>query len=491
MYKKNPSGWKKHIDFIILDLLCLEAAFFLAYFLRHHSFELYQISYYRELAVVMALLNVVTMFLLATMSGVMKRGYFQEFKITLYHVMVVLMMTCVYLYIIKSGESYSRIVIGYTAIFYLLFSYITRLGWRYYLNRYHKSANSQSLMVVTTRKQAARLLEEILKHNYEHYHICSVVYLDEEETDYGVDHKEQAETILNLPVIKGMKAAITYANREWVDEVLFLTNLKTDETAELMSKFRQMGITVHLRMYYSSNLIPEQYIEKLNGMTVLTSSTRYVTQRQLFIKRCMDLAGGLVGSVLAILILLILGPIIKIQSPGPILFKQVRVGRGGKKFTMYKLRSMYLDAEERKAELMKAHADRDTRMFKLEFDPRIIGCKMLPDGSIKKGIGNFIRDYSLDEFPQFFNVLKGDMSLVGTRPPTVDEWEQYELHHRSRLAIKPGITGKWQVSGRSNISDFEEVVKLDQEYIQEWNIGQDIKLILLTVLSVIRKDGAM
>lgn len=98
---------------------------------------------------------------------------------------------------------------------------------------------------------------------------------------------------------------------------------------------------------------------------------------------------------------------------------------------------------------------------------------------------------SLDEFPQFFNVLKGDMSLVGTRPPTVDEWEQYELHHRSRLMIKPGITGKWQVSGRSNITDFEEVVKLDQEYIQEWNIGQDIKLILKTILSVVRKDGAM
>lgn len=114
-------------------------------------------------------------------------------------------------------------------------------------------------------------------------------------------------------------------------------------------------------------------------------------------------------------------------------------------------------------------------MFKLDFDPRIIGCRQLPDGTVKKGIGNFIRDWSFDEFPQFWNVLKGDMSLVGTRPPTEDEWVRYELHHRSRLAIKPGITGMWQVSGRSNITDFEKVVELDRYYILNWSLGLDVK----------------
>ena len=119
-------------------------------------------------------------------------------------------------------------------------------------------------------------------------------------------------------------------------------------------------------------------------------------------------------------------------------------------------------------------------MFKVNDDPRII-----------KGIGHFMRRYSLDEFPQFWNVLKGEMSLVGTRPPTVDEWEKYEYHHRSRLAIKPGMTGLWQVSGRSRITDFEEVVKLDRKYIQNWNIGQDIKILLKTVRVVLKKDGSM
>ena len=130
-------------------------------------------------------------------------------------------------------------------------------------------------------------------------------------------------------------------------------------------------------------------------------------------------------------------------------------------------------------------------MFKLDFDPRVIGNKILPDGRKKTGIGDFIRKTSLDEFPQFFNVLKGDMSIVGTRPPLPGEVSLYELHHRARLAIKPGITGMWQVSGRSDITDFEEVVRLDKEYISNWNIGLDIKILFKTVLVVFKRDGSV
>ena len=134
---------------------------------------------------------------------------------------------------------------------------------------------------------------------------------------------------------------------------------------------------------------------------------------------------------------------------------------------------------------------KDGMMFKLDWDPRIIGSRQLPDGTVKKGVGNFIRDWSLDEFPQFINVLLGDMSLVGTRPPTVDEWEKYNLHHRARLATKPGVTGMWQVSGRSNITDFEEVVKLDKQYITDWDLGMDIKILLKTVGVVFKREGSM
>ena len=238
-------------------------------------------------------------------------------------------------------------------------------------------------------------------------------------------------------------------------------------------------------------MVPNRRIENYGSFIVLTSSMHIANARQLFVKRLMDIAGGIVGLLLTAVAFVIFAPIIKIQSPGPVFFKQVRIGKNGRRFNFYKFRSMYLDAEARKAELMAENRVGGGLMFKLDFDPRIIGSRKLPDGTVKKGIGNFIRDWSLDEFPQFWNVLKGDLSLVGTRPPTVDEWDKYELHHRARLATKPGITGMWQVSGRSKITDFEQVVALDKKYIQEWSMGLDLRILLQTVLVVLRREGSM
>lgn len=147
---------------------------------------------------------------------------------------------------------------------------------------------------------------------------------------------------------------------------------------------------------------------------------------------------------------------------------------------------MYKDAEKRKAELMEQNKMKGF-MFKMDADPRILGSG--PDGT-KHGIGWFIRKTSIDEFPQFWNVMLGEMSLVGTRPPTVDEWEQYEAHHRARMSVRPGLTGLWQVSGRSNIQDFEDVIDLDMQYINNWDIGMDIKLIIKTVGIIFTGKGA-
>ena len=194
-------------------------------------------------------------------------------------------------------------------------------------------------------------------------------------------------------------------------------------------------------------------------------------------KRILDICGGLVGVVLTGTIFLFVAPIIYKQSPGPIFFSQWRVGRNGRKFKIYKFRSMYMDAEERKKELME-HNQMDGFMFKMDNDPRIFP------------FGHFLRNSSLDEFPQFLNVLKGDMSLVGTRPPTVDEYEQYDLHHRRRISIKPGLTGLWQVSGRSDITDFEEVVRLDTEYISDWRLSSDLKILFRTVGVVLARKGS-
>ena len=234
-----------------------------------------------------------------------------------------------------------------------------------------------------------------------------------------------------------------------------------------------------------------QSVGRFGDYTVLTTSISIATPVQQLAKRMLDIVGGAIGCLITGILFLFLAPAIFIASPGPIFFTQERVGRNGKRFRIYKFRSMYMDAEERKKELLKLNQHGDGLMFKMEADPRIIGCKILPDGRVKKGLGNFIRDWSLDEFPQFFNVLKGDMSLVGTRPPTLDEWERYEPHHRARLAVRPGITGLWQVSGRSKITDFEEVVRLDTKYIVDWSMALDLKILLKTVKVVIFRDGAM
>ena len=144
-----------------------------------------------------------------------------------------------------------------------------------------------------------------------------------------------------------------------------------------------------------------------------------------------------------------------------------------------------MDAEERKKELM-AQNKMQGNMFKMDNDPRIIGSEKGPG----KGIGNIIRSLSIDELPQFYNILRGDMSLVGTRPPTVDEVAAYDLHHKVRLSMKPGLTGMWQVSGRSNIKSFDEIVELDTEYIDNWTLGMDIKIIFKTILVLLKHDDA-
>ena len=232
-------------------------------------------------------------------------------------------------------------------------------------------------------------------------------------------------------------------------------------------------------------------VEKVGKYTVLTTSMNYMTPKQAFMKRTLDIIGGLVGCVITGILFIFIAPAIYIQSPGPIFFSQPRVGKNGKIFKMYKFRSMYMDAEERKAELMDQNRVKDGLMFKLEFDPRVIGNKVLPDGTRKTGIGEFIRKTSLDEFPQFINVVRGELSLVGTRACLESEYAAYAPHHRARMAVKPGITGMWQVSGRSKITDFEEVVKLDTQYINEWSFGLDLKIILKTVKVVLTGDGAM
>ncbi len=195
-----------------------------------------------------------------------------------------------------------------------------------------------------------------------------------------------------------------------------------------------------------------------------------------WMKRLIDILGALIGLAITAILLIPIAIAITINDPGPILFSQIRCGWMGRRFRIWKFRSMYIDAEARKAELEKLNQVKGA-FFKIKDDPRITK------------IGKFLRRTSLDELPQFWNVLKGEMSLVGTRPPTPEEVERYEVPEWQRLDVKPGMSGEWQVNGRSSIDNFEEVIRLDLQYQKNWSLLYDLKLIVKTVTVLFNKNS--
>ena len=193
------------------------------------------------------------------------------------------------------------------------------------------------------------------------------------------------------------------------------------------------------------------------------------------VKRSIDIVGAIVGLAITGIILLFVAIAMRIYDRGPLFYSQMRCGLYGRSFRMWKIRSMVVDADKLQDRVSN---ETSRHMFKNARDPRIT-C-----------VGHFLRRTSLDEFPQFWNVLKGDMSLVGTRPPTMAEVQHYQVHHWERLKVKPGITGEWQVNGRSLIKDFEEIVRLDLRYQRRWSIAYDLNLIFKTIFIVLNRRGA-
>ncbi|MGY6761615.1 sugar transferase [Faecalibacterium duncaniae] len=346
-------------------------------------------------------------------------------------------------------------------------------------SRYTKGI--QSLVgVVTTQENASPILEELKK--------------DWSKRVTGLAILEAAPGQLHTE-IDGVKIEANFDNfMDWLrqaalDEVYLDVAQESEENMlPYLEEMESMGLTVHFRLPVldriekaccdeTSAVRISRELSRCAGGNVVTMGTVELKLRDQVLKRTMDIVGGIVGCIISIPIIALVAIPLKLESPGPLIFKQRRVGRNGRVFYIHKLRSMYVDAEARKKELM-AQNEMNGLMFKMEDDPRITR------------VGRFIRRTSIDELPQFFDVVRGSMSLVGTRPPTLDEYRQYESHHKRRLSMKPGITGLWQVSGRSDIDDFEEVVKLDVQYIDNWSIWMDIYLLFRTVGVVFDRKGA-
>lgn len=264
-----------------------------------------------------------------------------------------------------------------------------------------------------------------------------------------------------------------------VDQIYILQrSVKWKVMKDIIQECMEMGVTANVLLHCNHLDGVHMYTSSCGTYPVVTYHTVSLNKYESIIKRILDIFGSLVGIILSAPIMIAAAIAIRVTSKGPAVFKQVRVGQNGRHFKIYKFRSMYLDAEEKKKELIAQNELESNHMFKLENDPRITK------------VGKFIRRTSIDELPQFFNVLKGDMSLVGTRPPTIDEIEYYERWHWKRMSIKPGITGLWQVNGRSQITDFQKIVEMDIEYITEWNVLLDIKILFKTIYVLFHQTGA-
>ena len=474
MYKKKPNHLIKHFDFLCIDGICADLVMWISYYMRHKTFS-FSGDIYGSILVYMIMSHVVIALFNESYKNILRRGMWRELVSVVKHTSLMLVSIIFILFVAKQGDQYSRTVLIMQWLISIPVLFACRQLRKYDLKKENKNVTKRNIVIICSRKRAAEIIERLSKYSYERIEIDGIILCEK---------KTSRKHINGIPIVAvGLEEGIKYLQRKWVDEVFIQLPAREEGSLEwIQEQCETMGIITHVVLDHVLDR-KRQIVEKVGDYAVLTTTVKLVTIEEMWMKRCMDVCGALVGLFFTGLLVMFVGPILYIKSPGPIFFSQERVGKNGKKFRMYKFRSMYMDAEERKAELMAQNELASTLMFKMEDDPRIIGGK--------NGIGGFIRKTSIDEFPQFWNVLKGDMSLVGTRPPTVDEWEDYEAHHRKRLAIKPGITGLWQISGRSNIKDFEEVVRLDTEYINDWSLAEDVKILGKTVLMLVKRDGAM
>ncbi len=376
---------------------------------------------------------------------------------------------------VDSRHMFVAVVCGNTVV-----QFLVRQGLKRFLNLYFRKTGMATLVgIITTTDRAAAIVRD-LGSDWT-VNIQGIALLD----TFG----DGPAAVEGVPVVADYQGFMDWLRHESLDEVYI--NLPYDTGNSMrpyLEEIESMGPAVHLNipilepyMCRQQELawMPtvERTLGQRGGVPFVTLTPNQHSFLQLACKRLMDIAGALVGLVISVPIIAITAIPLKLESPGPLFFKQKRVGRNGRVFYIHKLRSMYVDAEERKKELM-AQNKMNGLMFKMDDDPRITK------------VGKFIRKTSIDELPQFLDVLVGHMSLVGTRPPTMDEYRQYESHHKRRLAMKPGITGLWQVSGRSDIQEFEEVVRLDTTYIDNWSLWLDVKILLKTVLVVFTGRGA-
>ena len=475
MYKMKKSGWLAHFDFKLIDV----ASMLVMYFLMLITGEEYSVRAFISGAIILVLIAMIVSITAEVHHDILHRKPLKEFAITVIYIAFCELFTVIYLVLLEE-KHLKELNIWIFLLGGIVLDFLAKQFYKWSLKSSLKSNTKKyRLVLVATDDNIMETLDRFEDLSFGQFEIDGIVLFG--ESQYNVGDEIRGYTFLCK--IEDLPA---YVQKMWMDEIM--VNLPTNRLSpDIIKQITEMGLAIHRVIDFDLDYHNTKVVEKIGNYTCLTESLRIVKPTYVVAKRFIDIVGAIVGSLVTILLIIVIGPIIYFTDPGPIFFKQRRMGKGGREFNILKFRSMYKDAEARKAELMHMNQMSDGLMFKMDNDPRILGSGA--DGT-KKGIGWFIRKFSIDECPQFFNVLKGEMSLVGTRPPTLDEWAQYGATHRARMAVRPGITGMWQTNGRSEITDFEEVVELDMEYIRNASISLDMKIILKTIVNIFTDSGA-
>ena len=363
-------------------------------------------------------------------------------------------------------DDFSRLTIALFYVFSTLFLVLKRVMLRAVLGHYRSLGyNRRTLIVVGNGEHADRYMQHIRQHPQYGYALLGYV-------------SQQPGAVGRQTYLGNYEVFYKQLTSRKIDQVVFaVPQIEADVLGNMIAACGRYGAKASVIPSYNDFIPATPTVEVAGGLKLLNvRSTPDKGPVWAFVKRAMDLCGAVCGLVLASPIMLAAAIAVKRCDGGPAIFAQTRVGKNGREFKMYKFRSMYTDAEARLAELQK-YNQVDGPAFKMENDPRITP------------VGRFLRKTSIDELPQLVNILKGDMSLVGPRPPLPREVAQYSDWDWGRLAVKPGLTCYWQVSGRSNVS-FGDWMKLDLKYVEEQGLWTDLKILAKTVLVVLRGEGA-
>ena len=456
---------------LFADLVSIAFAYTIAILIRYRKFSrVMEPELHFVVCIGFLLFCTIYSFLFDWNREFLKRGILVELiAVTKFNIFMELAVMA-FLFMLQRSAGVSRLVMGYFAVLNIVIVWLVRLVMKKVLRIYFTAnANIVKIMIITKQAILNKTVEKLKEAMDINYEIVALACID-------ADLK--GREVQGITVNADREDVLTLARQMPLDEVFL--NLPDEDMAyvkHMIYDLESMGIACHYNIDIVERPSKEVRVGNFAGYTVVTYSINHFDYRRMVVKRGIDIVGGLVGCLITIVLTPFVAFAIRLDSPGPVFFSQTRIGKNGRRFKIYKFRSMYVDAEARKKEL-EAQNEMQGLMFKMENDPRITK------------VGRFIRKTSIDELPQFFNIVRGDMSLVGTRPPTEEEFEQYNSHYRRRISMTPGLTGLWQISGRSEIVDFDEVVKLDLEYIDNWTLGLDIKILFRTIVVVLTGKGS-